>query len=96
MSGSLKMPLPNIVSAVYEPNEKERRRYSVEQRAAAVKLLMALYNEYPLRQGEEKLMDNRIAILQFADRGWFALVRRECGNLSLPTEQLLAGLTLLE
>jgi hypothetical protein len=41
-------------------------------------------------------MDNRIAILQFADRGWFALIRRECGNLSLPTEQLLAGLTLLE
>jgi len=44
MSGSLKMPLPNIVSAVYEPNEKERKRYSVEQRAAAVKLLMTLYN----------------------------------------------------
>lgn len=96
MSGSLKMPLPNIMSHDYAPNEKERKRYSVEQRAAAVKLLMALYNEYPLRQGEEKLMDNRIAVLQFADRGWFELVKRDCRNLSLPPEQLLAGFTLLE
>lgn len=95
MSGSLKMPIPTNVNP-FANTRPEELRYNSEKRAAAVKMLMALYNEYPLRKGEEGLLDRRILLIQYAERGWFVMLKRECHGLSLPTDQLLAALTLLE
>lgn len=98
MSGSIKTGLPLRVGDPFDWDNirAAEDRYTLETREAAVKLLMALYNEFPLRPEEMDLMDRRIQLLDLAERGWFKLLRRECGGLSFPTDRLLAGLTLLE
>jgi len=97
MSGSLKTPLPRIPTVdLYQNSRPHEQRYQPAQRQAAVKLLMALYNEYPLRKGEEALIDGRIELMQYAERGWFNMLKRESGSLGFPRERLLAGLALLE
>lgn len=95
MSGSLKIPLPKLVDP-YSNQHPTEDRIPPDKRQAAVKLIMAFYNKYPLRPEEEKLMDRRIMLLQYAEYGWFKLIRRECVGLSMPEQDFLAALTLLE
>lgn len=97
MSGGIKTRIPLQVSNPFNANTfPVEHRIPPEKRAAAVKLLMTFYNKYPLRPEEEGLMDERISLLQFAERGWFKMLRLRCDGVSIDETAFRSALTLLE
>jgi hypothetical protein len=100
MSGSLKVGLPsikNMMSNLTYNNPSIRDEHTVprQKRDAAKLLLMTLYNEFPLRPEEMKLMANRMDMLKYADLGWFALIDMDADTVAIPPDRLRAGITLL-
>jgi hypothetical protein len=100
MSGSMRMPVPSVLansaSALHTLNEMARP-HDKEKRQAAVLMLLALFEEFPVPAAAINARADRNALLTYAERGWFVLLTKDAylKDTGVPPDRIRAGITLL-
>jgi hypothetical protein len=101
MSGSPRIPLPTPFEVMMDMARNPRADpIDREKRKAAVLLLHALFEEFPLaprEAGTVTARQDRDALITYAERGWFVLLTKEAylKDTGVPPDRIRAGITLL-